>query len=76
MPNVGLPELLILAATIGLMVLIPAAVIILVVRALRGDGTAPTPPDDPAMDTARARFASGEIDEAEFERLRSALQRH
>ena len=33
-----------------------------------------TTPRDPAMDALRTRLANGEIDEAEFQRLRSVLQ--
>lgn len=31
---------------------------------------------DPALDALRTRLASGEIDEAEFQRLQSILQAH
>ena len=33
-------------------------------------------PSDPALDALRTRFANGDIDEIEFESLRSVLQRH
>jgi uncharacterized membrane protein len=52
------------------------AVIVLVARLLHRFMPATSPGRDPAMDTLRSRFAAGDIDEVEFERLRSALHRH
>jgi uncharacterized membrane protein len=69
MPSIGLPELIVLAL-IGLMFV---GVLILVLRGLRVNRAAP--PRDPALDELRTRLAAGEIDEAEFERLRSVLHR-
>ena len=37
---------------------------------------ATTPPRDPAMDALRTRLANGEIDDAEYQRLRTVLQGH
>ena len=52
------------------------AVIVLVARTLHRFMPATGPQRDPALDALRTRLATGEIDEAEFERLRSVLQRH
>ena len=52
------------------------AAIVLLARTLHRFMPATRPGRDPAMDTLRQRFAAGDIDEVEFERLRSALQRH
>ena len=68
MPSPGPLELLIIVV-IGLMVVAP---IILVARLVL---TRSQPRPDPALDVLRTRFANGEIDEVEYERLRSALQR-
>jgi uncharacterized membrane protein len=50
------------------------ALIVLVARTLHRFMPATSPPRDPAMDALRTRLATGEIDEVEFERLRSILQ--
>jgi uncharacterized membrane protein len=67
MPEIGIVEVLLVAA----MWIIPIALIVaigrLVVGALRRPET--------AMETLQTRLASGEIDEAEYLRLRSVLQR-
>lgn len=55
-------------------VLVVYAMIVLVARTLHRFMPATTPPRDPAMDALRTRLANGEIDEAEFQRLRSVLQ--
>jgi uncharacterized membrane protein len=55
-------------------VLLVYAMIVLVARTLHRFMPATTPPRDPAMDALRTRLANGEIDEAEFQRLRSILQ--
>lgn len=68
MPNVGFPELAIVALIFAMFV----GVLILVLRGLRPNRAAP--PRDPALDELRTRLAAGEIDEAEFERLRSVLR--
>jgi uncharacterized membrane protein len=50
------------------------AMIVLIARTMHRFMPATSPQRDPAMDALRTRFATGEIDEAEFERLRSVLQ--
>jgi uncharacterized membrane protein len=72
MPTVGLPELLATAAVTVLWIVIVVALVVCLGRLLFGAFRRP----DPAMDTLRTRFAAGDIDEAEYERLRSVLQRH
>jgi uncharacterized membrane protein len=69
MPQPGVAEFLIIA----LIFLIVAGVAFLIVRGLRAGRPAPT--RDPALDTLRTRLAAGEIDDAEYERLRHVLQR-
>ena len=76
MPNIGIVELLLIIAEIALFVAIAGATVVVFARAIRPKTRATTPPRDPAMDTLRTRFANGEIDEPEYERLRSTLQRH
>ena len=77
MPNVGGGEILVIIATFAVMVLIVAAayaLIVLLARALHG--SASEGPRDPAMDALRTRLAKSEIDEPEFERLRTVLHGH
>lgn len=50
------------------------ALIVLVARTLHRFMPATHPQRDPAMDALRTRLATGEIDETEFDRLRSILQ--
>jgi uncharacterized membrane protein len=50
--------------------------IVVVARTLHRFMPATTPPRDPALDALRTRLASGEIDELEYQRLRSILQGH
>ena len=76
MPTVGPIELVIVLMIFAMVVVVPIALILVVVR--RG-GRAAGPagfPSDPALDALRTRFANGDIDEIEFESLRSVLQRH
>jgi uncharacterized membrane protein len=76
-PNVGIPEILVIVMIFAVMILIVAvayALIVLLARALHG--IRPDPMRDPAMDALRTRLAKGEIDDREFERLRSVLQGH
>ena len=67
MPAPGIVELVVIA----LGVVIPVVLIIAVGRLI----LAPFRRDDPAVQILKDRFASGEIDEAEYLRLRSVLQR-
>lgn len=75
MPNVGPVEIVIILVIFALMIVVPFALILGLARVLRRSGPATPPPGDPALDALRTRFASGDLDEAEFERLRSVLQR-
>jgi uncharacterized membrane protein len=68
-PSVGLPEVVVLVATVLIWIAIVAAAFVVARRLVARRR-------DPAMDALRARFASGEIDEAEYRRLRSVLQGH
>jgi uncharacterized membrane protein len=67
MPDLGIAEILTTAVVwalwIGIFVVLGRGLLALLRR------------HDSAMDTLRSRLAAGEIDEVEFERLRSALQR-
>lgn len=75
MPDLdGLPILLSQVAGFLAIVLFVYAFIVLVARTLHRFMPATTPSRDPAMDVLRTRLASGEIDETEFQRLRSILQ--
>jgi putative membrane protein len=76
MPNVGLTEvflvLVVVAVWIAILVAVGLAAAV-VVRLLRG-GPGPGPQAaDPALEALRTRFARGEIDEAEYRRLRAVL---
>jgi len=66
MPSVGSIELIIILVILAMFVVIPYLLIKGIVRANR---------PDTAMDALRTRLATGEIDQAEYERLRSILQR-
>ena len=72
MPTVGLADVLVTAATTLVWIVIVVALVVGSWRLVVGVVRRP----DPAMDALRRRFAEGDIDEAEFERLRSVLQRH
>ena len=75
MPDIdGLPILLAQVAAFFVLVLFVYAMIVLTARTLHRFMPATTPPRDPAMDALRTRLANGEIDETEFQRLRSILQ--
>jgi len=75
MPDIdGLPILLTQVAGFFAIVLLVYAMIVLVARTLHRFMPATSPPRDPAMDALRTRLANGEIDETEFQRLRSILQ--
>lgn len=76
MPTPGPLELVIILVIVALVVLVPIALILAIVRRGRGGATDPSAfPGDPALDALRTRLANGDIDEIEFERLRSVLQR-
>ena len=67
MPAPGLVELVVIA----LSVIIPVVAIVAIGRLI----LAPFRRGDSAVRVSKDRFASGEIDEAEYLRLRSVLQR-
>jgi len=68
-------DVLYVIAVFGVFVLMAYAVIVLVARTLHRFMPATTPPRDPALDALRTRLATGDIDDAEYERLRHVLQR-
>jgi uncharacterized membrane protein len=75
MPSLGPVELFILIANGAFLALFVAGLILVIrVAAGRSHGSE-TDDRDPAMDALRTRFAAGGIDQVEFERLRSILQR-
>jgi uncharacterized membrane protein len=68
-----------LAPLLGLVLLVAIALlfyvlIVVVARTMHRFMPAATPPRDPALDALRTRLANGEIDELEYQRLRSILQ--
>ena len=78
MPNVGLPELLIIALIVAILA-VPIVLIVLGIRWLlrntgRGLHEAMSAPDQ-ALATLRQRYASGEIDATEYEERRRTLDR-
>jgi uncharacterized membrane protein len=72
MPTPGLVEILPIVIIAAMFI----APVVWVVRmwARQGSGRQATP-SDPALDALRTRFANGDIDQTEYERLRSVLQR-
>lgn len=72
MPSAGPIEFMIIVA-IAAMFAIP---VVIIVNILRSNARAAGVDRDPAMDLLRQRLAKGEIDEPEFQRLRSTLQSH
>jgi len=74
MPNIGLVEIMIVIAILGVFVLLGYVVIVVLARGLHRTLPATTPPRDPALDDLRTRFARGEIDEAEYRQLLAILQ--
>ena len=74
MPTPGPLDYLFVIAGILLIVIVAYALIVGVARGMHRVMPATTPPRDPAMDALRTRLANGEIDDAEFQRLRSVLQ--
>jgi len=73
MPNPGPLELIIILAIIAIFV-VPLLLIVAFARRGRPTVVAAPPPRDPALDALRTRLAAGEIDEAEYQRLRAMLQ--
>ena len=77
MPDLGvLVALLATLAVAAIVMLLGYLMIVAFARVLHRYMPALSPPRDAALDVLRTRLASGEIDEAEFERLRSVLQGH
>ena len=74
MANVGPLELIIILAIIAIFVAVPVLLIVVVARILRPSVVVAPPARDPALDALRTRLAAGEIDEAEYQRLRATLQ--
>lgn len=72
----GILRLLFGVGTLLVLGLLLYAFIVLVARTIHRFLPATGPQRDPALDALRTRLATGEIDEAEFDRLRSVLQRH
>lgn len=68
MPTTGPVELLVTLA-IAAIYLIPVAVVIVLIRRWRSRASDP-------IDVLRVRFARGEIDQPEFERLSSVIRGH
>ncbi len=75
MPNVGPVEILIVILIVVMVVIVPLVVLRVVLREAN-EARPPQPAQDPAMTTLRVRLAKGEIDPAEYERLRSTLLHH
>jgi uncharacterized membrane protein len=73
--NLSIFEVLYSVAALIVLALLVYAIIVFVVRMLARvlPGTSVRP--DPGLDALRIRFANGEIDEIEYERLRVFLQR-
>jgi uncharacterized membrane protein len=78
MPGVGPIELILSLAIaviwLAVLGLLGYALIVLARKFLHRSNSAKTPPRDPAVEAARVRFARGEIDEYEYERLRSVIR--
>ena len=74
MPSPGLVELIITLAIIAILLALPVLLIVVIARRVRPSVVAAPPARDPALDALRSRLAAGEIDEAEYQRLRSVLQ--
>jgi uncharacterized membrane protein len=71
MPSTGPVELIVILAIIALFA-VPILLVVALVR--RGRPSVAAPARDPALDALRSRLAAGEIDEAEYQRLRAVLQ--
>ncbi len=76
MPSVGPFEIAIVVGMMAFVVVVAYALIVLVARGLHRVMPATPPPRDPALDALRTRLAKGEIDDTEFERLRSVMRIH
>ena len=76
MPNVGPIEVGLTIGWIVVVVLLLYALVVGLARIARRLVPASSSPRDPALDELRTRLASGEIDEREYQRLRSILQGH
>jgi uncharacterized membrane protein len=74
MPSPGPLEYLIIIGIFVFVVIVAYVLIVGVARGMHRVMPATTPPRDPAMDALRTRLATGEIDDAEDQRLRSVLQ--
>lgn len=73
MPSPGPLEFLIVALILAMFV-VPVVIVIRWLNS-RPTATPASPAKDPAIEALRSRLAAGEIDEAEYLRLRSVLQR-
>jgi uncharacterized membrane protein len=73
MPSPGPLELIIILAIIAIFV-VPVVLIVAFARRARPSFVVASPGRDPALDVLRTRLAAGEIDEAEYQRLRATLQ--
>jgi uncharacterized membrane protein len=73
MPSPGPLELIIILAIITIFV-VPIVLIVAFARRSRPSVVVAPPVRDPALDALRTRLAAGEIDEAEYQRLRATLQ--
>ena len=73
MPNIGPSEIVVFLVILAMFVAIGYVLIVGLVRVMHRGDTGPRA--DPAIDALRTRFANGDIDQAEYERLRSVLQR-
>ena len=73
--NLSIFDVLSSVAVLIVLALLVYAVIVFVVRMLARVLPATSRRPDPGLDALRIRFANGEIDEIEYERLRVFLQR-
>ena len=74
MPEIAGLELIVMVLIAMIWVAVPVSIVVLLVRANRARNVGPT--SDPALDALRVRLARGEIDDREYERLRTVLQGH
>ena len=73
MPSPGPLELIVILAIIAIFV-VPIVLIVAFARRGRPRVAVAAPARDPALEVLRTRLATGEIDEAEYQRLRATLQ--